>query len=360
MDKLAFLSKITAPDTIAWDELYLKCNNPHPRQHYSFAEVVRASGRIPIFVIGYRGKCAAFAGLFGLRRFISSRLGVLEAVCERGPLFLDCDSLKKGMTEVVLEFRRQRVGRVIVSPYCRFPEAGGFAEILNECGLTSEGGQAECSGVIELKQTEDELLARLSKSTRYQIRLADREKINFTPATTLTDTRCFIKQLVVMHRQRGLFKINEREFEGIYRVIQQRPSLGVIMNAFLGTKFAGGILVLSSHRVAVAARFVIVPEVLRETSNLSLAPGLWWKAIQWSRASGCDTFDVEGYREDTESSNPLHDIYQSKKRLKPIRVDRLMPFSCELNPVIARFAKTVDRFITLSRRIDSRFHCNRT
>ncbi len=360
MTEVSFVSTLNESDAAAWDALYRNCHNAHPRQHHSFAEVERARGRVPIFAIGRRGKDAVFAGLFGLRYLLSSRLGAFEAVCQRGPLFLDGSSLHDGLTAVVREFHRRLVGRVVVSPYCRFPGAREVAEIIGDCGFTSGDGWVESTGVIELQRPEDELLARVSKSTRYQIRLAAREGVRFSPAVSLSDARCFIRHLAVMHRQRGLFKIHAREFEAIYRVIERSPCFGVFLNAFRGDSFAGGILVLRSQRVAFAARCVLAFEALQDTPNLSLAPALWWKALEWSRASGCHSFDVEGYRENVNRFDPLHNIYESKKRLRPIQVDRLMPCSCELNRGVAGILKFTDALVSLNRKIGLRIRASRS
>ena len=133
----------------------------------------------------------------------------------------------------------------------------------------------------------------------------------------------FYRYLDEMHKERGLYPVSYKEFQSTFENVLRKKELGVLLSAYHDQTFLGGLWLVRSVKTCHAARYVVVNEALKELSNLSIGPVLWWEGMIWSKIMGCEMFDVEGSIEDVDKSHESYAVHKFKRRFDPIHAERI-------------------------------------
>lgn len=318
--KLHFRQELDQPQKNQWEQFWYKCQHSHPRQHFLFGQVERAKGRIPIYIYGESDGTIVCAGVFSIRPFLWSRRFSFEAICQRGPIFDNPGWAKEFLYGIEPLFKSLMVGSIRVAPYWFFPQAQEVSETLNELGystdLTARGG-CYSTGLVDIQRSDEDIFRSLSESTRREIRRAGRQNVTIRPASNLTEAETFFQYLGKMSQERGIIPVSYDEFTATFQHILEKRQLGVLLNAFGGEMFLGGLWIVRGPTTAHTARYVVAPKPLRELSNLSIGPVLWWSGIKWAKEKGCSWLDVEGYADNADPSNEKYLVYEFKKKFSP-------------------------------------------
>jgi len=303
-----------------WEQFWYKCRHAHPRQHFLFGQVERAKGRIPVYAMGEINGSIVCLGIFSIKPLLSGKKLSLEAICLRGPSFDDITYGREFLLQIISRFKTLCVGSIRISPYWIFPEADKVLPVLAELGFSfysSNSSAHDSTGLVDLQRSNDDIFSSLSKSTRREIRRAERQNITVRPTNNSSETEIFFQRLNQMNRERGIIPVSHNEFKATFQYILGKQQLGVLLNSFAGQTFLGGLWIIRSVLTAHTARYVVAPNPLKELSNLSIGPLLWWSGIKWAKEKGCLWLNVEGYADNADPSDTKYFVYKFKKKFKP-------------------------------------------
>jgi lipid II:glycine glycyltransferase (peptidoglycan interpeptide bridge formation enzyme) len=347
--KMQFLEQLDERQTIAWAEFWSKSEHAHPRQHHLFANVERSMGRIPIFVIGERDNEIVASGIFSLSPFLLKNRICMNAICKRGPIIENLDYGRAFISSVTQWLKSRYVGVIEIAPSWYYPEAESVVRLLKELNyIGQDNNQREKTGLVDLAKTENEIYSQFSQSTRREMRRAERQNVYVKSVTEHEDAATFYNCLSLMHHERGLTTISEKEFFSTFELILKNNQIGALLCAYHDALFLGGLWLVRSAHVAHASRYVVVNEALRALSNLSIGPSLWWEGMRWAKARDCALFDMEGSIEEGEPNSASYEVQKFKRRFSPKSVERISVHHKVCNVGIYRIYKNktvIDRIV---------------
>ncbi len=160
---------------------------------------------------------------------------------------------------------------------------------------------------IDLRQSEDELLAAMHQKTRYNIRLAQKRGVTVRPGA-LSD----LERLYAMYDEtarRDQFIIRPLDYYGdawgsfieaglaqpLIAEFQDAPIAALILFRFAGRAYYFYGMSRDVHR------------------NLMAPHLLQWEAMRWARAQGCAVYDLWGAPDTLDESDPMWGVYRFKQ-----------------------------------------------
>lgn len=146
------------------------------------------------------------------------------------------------------------------------------------------------SFLLDLTQTEDELLAKMHPKTRYNIRLASKKGVRVALDDSPVSFRWFLKLLFeeTVVRQ-GFFSHTPDYFKKLWA--QLHPAgIAHLFRAYSGNK------TLAVFMAFVFNRKLYYPygASTRESKQVMAPNLLMWELIRWGKKSGCQSFDMWG------------------------------------------------------------------
>jgi lipid II:glycine glycyltransferase (peptidoglycan interpeptide bridge formation enzyme) len=259
-------------------------------------------------------------------------------VCLRGPVFDDLDFGQWCLQNIIQYFKKLGVGSVRIGPNWTFPEAEKVESSLFNLGFSiyekwHEAGRRS-TGIIRIDRTDEELLMSFGKSTRYEIRRAERFNVIVRAADNNAEAELFYRHLKNMHKDRGVTCYTTKEFQTMCQSILKDKALGVIFNAYNEGNYLGGLLVLKGASTVHTAKFVVLTEMMMKLNNLRLAPIAFWHGMLWAKERGCRYLDLEGYSSNIEEAGCMKYIYEYKKGFNPTQVCILGQYSIKCNKIL--------------------------
>jgi lipid II:glycine glycyltransferase (peptidoglycan interpeptide bridge formation enzyme) len=160
---------------------------------------------------------------------------------------------------------------------------------------------------IDLRQSEDELLAVMHQKTRYNIRLAQKRGVTVRPGA-LSD----LELLYAMYDETA------RRDQFIIRPLDYyRDAWGSFIEAGLAQPLIAEfentpIAALILFRFAGRAYYFY--GMSRDLHRNLMAPHLLqWEAMRWARAQGCAVYDLWGAPDELVESDPMWGVYRFKQ-----------------------------------------------
>jgi lipid II:glycine glycyltransferase (peptidoglycan interpeptide bridge formation enzyme) len=144
-----------------------------------------------------------------------------------------------------------------------------------------------CHHVTLLETTPTALFERLGRSTRQNIRKAERSGVRIRFAETRSDLERFYTLNLLLRRRHGMLPQPFAFFAAIDRHMLQR-SLGFILLAELGSQPVAAILGLTHHDT-VTNKFAVSDHTYWRYHPNYL---LYWKSIEWSHQHGFRRYDL--------------------------------------------------------------------
>jgi len=195
------------------------------------------------------------------------------------------------------------------SPDPASSSAESIQRILRASGWrpSSEQVQFRNTMVLDLRASEDQLLAGMKQKTRYNLRLAERRGVVVRPAG-LED----LDQLYRMYAETSLrdgFVIRDRAY--------YNDAWGTFLNngqaqPFLAEVEGQAVAGLMVFRLGRRAWYLygMSRELHRELMPTYL---LQWEAIRWARREGCEAYDFWGAPDRLDPQDPLWGVYRFKE-----------------------------------------------
>jgi lipid II:glycine glycyltransferase (peptidoglycan interpeptide bridge formation enzyme) len=340
----------TLPDAAAasWDAFMRTARHAHPRQMPAFAEIEAALGHDVLHVLGRQDGRVCAVGQFSLRRSRILPGRYAAAVALSGPVSDDADTMVAFLSALARSSAFARVDSIVVTPYWLDTEAGALARVLDAAGwIPTDPEPMRHTGLIDLARPPEAIRASFAANARRKVRMVEEAGVEIRPVATPAEAAVFFDRLNRLGLQRhGLTLVSQAEHEAAWRAVYAPGEIGVILGAWQAGTFLGGLLLYRSAHYAHARRYVADPAAGR----LRIAPALWYQGMLWARAQGCRVLDVEGFRLVDNKDDPLFNVYEYKRELRPEPALRIGERTLVLNALAWQAVQVPRRLRSLLRR----------
>ncbi len=147
---------------------------------------------------------------------------------------------------------------------------------------------------IDLRLSDDDLLARMKQKTRYNLRLALRKGVVVRASGDL-DT---FNRLMLATGERDAFGVHTPDYyRRSYEIFQSRGLCELLIAEFEGTPLAA-LMVFARGRRA----WYFYGASANEHREAMAPYLLQWEAIRWARAQGCEEYDLWGVPDEDEAT----------------------------------------------------------
>jgi lipid II:glycine glycyltransferase (peptidoglycan interpeptide bridge formation enzyme) len=186
--------------------------------------------------------------------------------------------------------------------------------------------------VVDIRPSEDEVLAAMKPKTRYNIRLAAKKGVEVREGTQGEFEAWYelyrqtsARDRIAIHSPayyRGLFEL-ARAYPG------QAPVVKLLLAVHEGDLLAGNI-VLFWKKSAV----YLTGASSNAKRNLMPTYALQWDAIRRAKAAGCESYDLYGVPPAADPSHPMYGLYQFKTGFSESVLERWGSWDVACRPLL--------------------------
>jgi hypothetical protein len=340
----AFLIRGLGPDREGAEREMLESGIPLPLCHRSeWAE--NLCNWEPWFVL-VRNASGRVCGGVAIDRLRShALLGYVVLVVKRFGGSLPVEVCKVALTAIARYAKNSpRVLRIQVNIFSRDRRAE-IAEILKELEMreVQPPSSYRYTLVIDLKPTEEEILASFNRNARKRIRELMALSLR---AQTITDpayaNRLEELQKMALERTRG--QIGRRNWRGALKLSHRHPNLSTIIGVFADENVApenmmafGWACNNGDHVEYCAAG------TQRTDDRIPFGYLSAWKIVQWAKTTGAEWFDMGGVTLEGDAS-PLEGISRFKRYFSREVVEVGAEWSLERAPVLVGTLRVLSNF----------------
>jgi lipid II:glycine glycyltransferase (peptidoglycan interpeptide bridge formation enzyme) len=163
--------------------------------------------------------------------------------------------------------------------------------------------------VIDLRRAEERILAGMSSTARYNVRMAGRRGVE-VQAATVAELPVWYRLYSCTCRRHGLRRYPRSYFRDLFEAAGGSPGATRLrlLLARVGRSVTAGMILALQGRRATYLFGASAPGFGR------LAPShrLQWRAIQIARARGCACYDLFGIPPSANPSHPMHGLLRFK------------------------------------------------
>jgi len=148
--------------------------------------------------------------------------------------------------------------------------------------------------IIDIRGSEDEILAKMKPKTRYNIRLAEKKHV---VVRAWDDIESFHKMMLLTGGRDG-FGIHSLEYyKRAYELLHPKGLGEILVAEYEGKPLAALFVARNGNRA-----YYLYGASTDEERNRMPAYLLQWEAMQWSKARGCDEYDLWGVPDEDEAT----------------------------------------------------------
>lgn len=163
--------------------------------------------------------------------------------------------------------------------------------------------------IIELQESEDEILASMHKKTRYNIKLASKKGVEVSWGSEKDLTNWY--NLYKTTSERDKITIHSPSYyKKVFTMAAQSetaPTVRILLAHHEGYLLAGIIVVFSGECATY-----LYGASSNEKRNLMPAYALQWEAMKEAKKRGCTTYDMFGIPPSDDPEHPMHGLYRFK------------------------------------------------
>jgi lipid II:glycine glycyltransferase (peptidoglycan interpeptide bridge formation enzyme) len=147
---------------------------------------------------------------------------------------------------------------------------------------------------IDMRNTEEEILARMKQKTRYNIRLAEKKGVT---VRAWNDIDSFHKMMLATGERDG-FGIHSLEYyKRAYELLHARGLGEILVAEYEGKPLAALFVARNGSRA-----YYLYGASTDEERNRMPTYLLQWEAVKWARARGCEEYDLWGVPDEDEAT----------------------------------------------------------
>ncbi len=237
--------------------------------------------------------------------------------------------------------------RRVMAPGHTVPQSSSVVDTLlrHRWRLSSEQVQFRNTLLIDLGQSEEELLAQMKSKTRYNIRLASRKGIRVRPGGQ--DDLPTFYQLYAETSQRNDFIIRPYEYyHDVWQTFLQDDLADLLLADWEGKTIAGLLLFRLGHKA-----WYMYGASSSEHRDLMPNYLLQWEAMLLSKRKGCLLYDLWGAPDDlSNEQDPMAGVYRFKAGLGGQATRHIGAYDFATNPILTPLCMwALPRYISLLR-----------
>ena len=293
-----------------WDRWLLALPNPHLLQSWTWGELKSR--------FGWTARRLAWVDPGGAVRAAAQLLfrterGLTLAYCPKGPAVdWSQPALRARVLSDLIEQARARGAFVLkIDPEVPFGEGPGAA-VEAELGRAGwrrapDPAQFRNTLLLDLRQSEEALLAGMKQKWRYNLRLAQRHGVQVREGGA-ADLELLYRMYAETSRRDG-FVIRSREYYlDSWRSFMERGQAQPLIAEVNGEPVAG-FVVYWFGKIAWYL-YGMSTHVHREKMPNHL---LHWEAIRWAKSHGCEAYDFVGAPDQLNERDPMWGVYRFKE-----------------------------------------------
>jgi lipid II:glycine glycyltransferase (peptidoglycan interpeptide bridge formation enzyme) len=148
--------------------------------------------------------------------------------------------------------------------------------------------------IVNIKDSKEDILARMRQKTRYNIRLAEKKGVT---VRAWDDIESFHKMMLLTGRRDG-FGIHSLEYyKRAYDLFQPEGLCELLLAEYEGKPLAALFVARNGNRA-----YYLYGASTDEERNRMPTYLLQWEAMKWAKVRGCDEYDLWGVPDEDETS----------------------------------------------------------
>jgi len=148
--------------------------------------------------------------------------------------------------------------------------------------------------IIDLKDSEEQILARMKQKTRYNIRLAEKKGVTVRPWSDLAA----FHQMMQLTGGRDGFGVHSLEYyKRAYELMYPKQMCEILVAEYEGKSLAALLVARSGNRA-----YYLYGASTDEERNRMPTYLLQWEAMKWAKAHGCEEYDLWGVPDEDEAT----------------------------------------------------------
>jgi peptidoglycan pentaglycine glycine transferase (the first glycine) len=148
--------------------------------------------------------------------------------------------------------------------------------------------------IVDIKGSEDEILARMKQKTRYNIRLAEKKGVIVRGWDDLTA----FHQMMLVTGGRDRFGVHSYEYyKRAYELMHEKGMCEILLAEFEGKPLAALFVARHGNRA-----YYLYGASTDEERNRMPTYLLQWEAMKWAKNHGCEEYDLWGVPDEDEAT----------------------------------------------------------
>jgi lipid II:glycine glycyltransferase (peptidoglycan interpeptide bridge formation enzyme) len=172
------------------------------------------------------------------------------------------------------------------------PEPGTLRHL--ELGTSPHNIQPPRTIIVDLKGSEDEILARMKQKTRYNIRLAEKKGVT---VRAWDDIESFHKMMLVTGGRDGFGVHSLEYYRRAYELLHPKQMGELLLAEYEGKSLAALFVARNGNRA-----YYLYGASTDEERNRMPTYLLQWEAMKWAKACGCDEYDLWGVPDEEQAT----------------------------------------------------------
>jgi len=157
--------------------------------------------------------------------------------------------------------------------------------------------------LVDLKGTEEEILARMKQKTRYNIRLAEKKGVT---VRAWEDLSAFHDMMLVTGERDGFGVHSEKYYRRAYELLHPKGMCELLLAEYEGKPLAALFVACHGDRA-----YYLYGASTDEERNRMPTYLLQWEAMRWAKARGCAEYDLWGVPDEEETT--LEENFETRR-----------------------------------------------
>lgn len=148
--------------------------------------------------------------------------------------------------------------------------------------------------IVDVKDSEDEILARMKQKTRYNIRLAQKKGVTVRP---WNDIKAFHRMMLLTGKRDGFGIHSCGYYERAYQLLHPKQMGELLLAEYEGRPLAALFVARHGNRA-----YYLYGASTDEERNRMPTYLLQWEAMRWAKEQGCEEYDLWGVPDEEEAT----------------------------------------------------------
>jgi peptidoglycan pentaglycine glycine transferase (the first glycine) len=148
--------------------------------------------------------------------------------------------------------------------------------------------------IVDIKGSEEEILARMKQKTRYNIRLAEKKGVT---VRAWDDIESFHKMLLLTGKRDGFGVHSCEYYQRVYELLRPKQMGELLLAEYEGKALAALFVARNGNRA-----YYLYGASTDEERNRMPTYLLQWEAMKWAKARSCEEYDLWGVPDEEEAT----------------------------------------------------------